>query len=118
MSDSKTPMRIVTMRELIRSVPEHWRASYERTEYWLSDRWGESKQETYKRLLKLNLETCTPADVTAVIGNSSWTYLRCDECGASVDQVLMFGTAGYETSTHSLCAKCVHAAFALWETRS
>lgn len=122
MSDDKTPMRIVTQRDLIRGVAAKWRGQYQ---YAIENpekdaRWhtGETKASIWAALKALDLETATADDVRRIIGNDSWTSLRCDECGTETEQVLMFGTSGYESSTHSLCAKCVHAAFALWETRS
>lgn len=117
---SETPMRIVTRREVIRAVADRWAEQYQnalsKPESTLADQ--RHPKAILRQLRALDLEEATPAQVEAIIGNDSWTALNCNECGESAETVLRFGHDDYESTTHGLCPKCVHAAFALWETRS
>lgn len=119
---SEMKMRIVTQRDLIRGVAAKWAAQYhyainkpDEDQPWPT---GQTKTSIWEALKALDGEVATAAQVNEIIGNSSWVALNCDECGVATEQVLMFGTSGYESSSHGLCAKCVHAAFALWETKA
>lgn len=95
-------MKTITQRDCILRVCDRWEAQY--TPF---DRHSQDKLETYKRLQRLNLETCSAKDVADVIGNSSWTTLKCDECGQEADWVLRVGEEpDYESRTACLCKAC------------
>jgi hypothetical protein len=120
---SEHPMHIVTQREVIRGVVERWWNSYagsiqdpSKDGPWVH---GKTKRQIYEELKTLDLKTATAEQVNAIIGNDSWTALRCNECDRDDhEQILQFGVVDYDSPHFALCPKCVHAAFALWETRS
>ena len=59
-------------------------------------------------------DTASVADVTAIIGNDSWTSLKCDECGKYVDAVVQVGEEpDYESYSAKLCKPCVYKALTL-----
>jgi len=111
-------MNLLTQRDLIRGVAKKWRAAYSKYNCdppLFSVRNGisklRSKMEIADELDLLDPETATPEDVALVIGNDSWTRLKCDECKNEVDAVLIVGEKpDYESNTTSLCRCCVEAA--------
>lgn len=75
-------------------------------------------EEVYKlfqdRLQKLDLKTCPPEAVDEAFGNSSWTRMQCDECGAHVDWVVELGQEpDYESATACICRSCLNKALLL-----
>jgi hypothetical protein len=103
---------LFTTRSLIRRVPERWRK-----QYGGFDSRPDDKRDIYERLLKLDMETCSEADVAAIIGNGGWTRIRCDGCDR--DDVKMAVQVGqepdYESATATLCFACMSEAFALFD---
>lgn len=96
-------MNEISQRSLIREVCNRWRRQYEPFVGVSHD-----KFVIYEKLKALDLETCSVEDVTAAIGNSSWTRLKCAECGKEVDWVLQVGEPpDYESATANLCRDCV-----------
>lgn len=67
--------------------------------------------EIADQLDKLDVDTATPADVEAIIGNDSWTRLTCQQCGKDCLSVFSFITLE-ESETHSfeVCAECLSRA--------
>jgi hypothetical protein len=70
---------LVLQRDLIKSVAERWKAQYAPNENW-NIQYGEGKRQIYDRLLALDTDNCTAEDVVRIIGNTSWTTIRCDYC--------------------------------------
>lgn len=106
--------RLITERELIRGVARRWAEQY--GPRW--DRHDAHKREIYDRLLKLDPETCSAADVAAIIGNSSWTHIGCNGCGNDVTSAVEVGAPrDYDSSTATLCADCVREALAAFGGR-
>lgn len=102
-------MKLITKREVIKRVAERWLNQY--TQF---KRHSGEKQDTYKRLLQLVLDTATEDDVEKVIGNRSWTRMACDQCEQEVDTLVQVGQEpDYESRTASLCPTCLRAAVAL-----
>ncbi len=92
-----------TERDVIRGVPKRWRAQYPENK-------GD-KHAIWVALKRLDLETCTAADVDAVIGNGSWTRIDCDGCGNKVDTAVTVGQEpDYDSSTATICAVCLQQA--------
>ena len=55
-----------------------------------------------------------PDAINKIIGNDSWTYCECDECGDEVDFVVQCGQEpDYESATALLCGGCVRRAMAI-----
>lgn len=118
-----------TLRDRIRAVPGRFRCQYEKSSYW--DRpFGRphghqlAPREIAQALDALDTETCTEADVDAVMGvtkpGSGWCASRCDGCEANTSGTLVFvGDApDYESSSASLCVPCLREALALVELAS
>jgi len=110
-------VKVITQRDLIRGVAYSWGKQYARhmekdPEYGLAT--GESYMSIHLELLALNSETATAEDVEAIIGNGSWTGLKCNECGKYPVSVIQVGDEpDYESSTAHLCALCARDAAAL-----
>lgn len=101
--------QLLTIRSQIRIVAQRWRHQY-----------PHEKLDIAAALEALDVETATPDDVAAIIGNRSWTDLRCDECGQHErDAVVQLGeTPDYESNTASVCAPCLLAALELLPDRA
>jgi len=108
-------MKITTQRDLIREVAARWRRQYEpfrddRPIFSVRNGYNQaiSKKEIAEGLDAIDVETATPADIAAIIGNESWTRLTCHECGKDTDTVITVGQEpDYESHTASLCRPCV-----------
>lgn len=98
-------MNLGLSRALVLSAPRRWEAQY-----------GEStdagKQRITVALNKLDPATATAAEVAAIIGNKSWSYFSCDECGQYVEQAVTVGGEHSENPI-TLCVSCARAAAAL-----
>ena len=70
---------LIIQRDLIKTVAERWKAQYAPSENW-NIQYGEGKRVVYERLLELDTNNCTAEDVIRIIGNTSWTMIRCDHC--------------------------------------
>lgn len=114
-------MKLITQREIIRIVAKRWREQYEpfkedrplfsvRNGYQSS----KTKREVADELDALDKETASPTDVAAIIGNESWTRMKCHECGNETDTLIQVGQEpDYESHTADLCMGCVRKAFDL-----
>lgn len=93
-------MRLITLRDTIKSVPDSFAKQYHRT-------CDSSKIQKLVQLKNLDTEIATVEDITLIIGNNSWTKLTCDECGEHVQAVVMVGQEpDYESATVCLCKSC------------
>ncbi len=102
--------KITTTRDLIRTVADRWAAQYP-IPYTLHD--GRSTAEFHAKLVALDKETATPADIEAILGNN-WTTMTCDACGCQADWTCTVGQEpDYESSTARLCVNCLKDAAAL-----
>ena len=101
--------RVITVRDLIRSVARHWKGQYFDT---AKSEWRyRDKLPVWVALSKLNLERVNAKEVAGVIGNDSWTTVRCAECQRDVDAVRTCGQPeDFESATASLCRDCLWAA--------
>lgn len=106
-------MKLITQRELIRGVAAKWREQYAPNGKWLSVGAAFDKREVYERLRELDGETVAAEQVDGIIGNGSWTSLRCDDCDVSVGAVVEVGQPpDYESATARLCEACARKAAA------
>jgi len=114
-------MKTITQRQLIQNVANKWRDQYEPFKSdspIFSERAGIKTYKTKKQIADeldaLDKETATAQDVAAIIGNESWTRLKCDECGNEPEIVVQVGQEpDYESHTASLCVPCLKAAAGL-----
>ena len=102
------PIEVFTERGMIRTVAERWLKQYrgyERDPAW-------PLRDVGERLAALDLETATKEQVDAIIGNSSWTNIHCDNCGQrGLKAGVQVGqTADYESATAVLCLECCERA--------
>lgn len=115
-------MKIITQRQLIQNVANKWRA---KCEPFTNDaplfsvrngiNTGKTKKEIAEELDALDKDKASAQDVAAIIGNESWTRLKCNECGSEPEAVLRVGEEpDYESQTACLCKTCVKAAAAQW----
>lgn len=96
-------MKLITRQSRAAKAAEAWAAQYR----------NGRKKDIHDALLALG-ESPSPDDVNQVIGNGSWTDLKCDECGCSVERVVMVGEEpDYESSTAQLCPSCLSVAAGL-----
>ena len=110
-------MRIITKRDKIRDVAEHWKRQYYDSNGWHVFYDGTRSRAVYDRLLALP-DTATGRDVAAIIGNSTWTRLTCDECGHEVNALVVFGEKPVgQTAFIRLCPDCLRYAVAALDRR-
>lgn len=90
--------------EVIKSVPDRWKAQYDGTKW-------ERHRKITDELQALKATEFTATDVERIIGNASWTTLKCDECHYDEDVLCSIGTdsewggpAGY------YCGRCLREA--------
>ncbi len=94
-------MRIITKRERIKGVLESWKKQYPL---------GKGRDEITNELSKLNLNKVSAKKINDIIGNNSWTRLRCDECEKDKEIIIMFlekWEEDYESNSCSLCFDCL-----------
>lgn len=108
-------MKLITSRDLIRKVPERWKAQYCNGGQWGNTLVSGSTKAVYEALVALDLETATADQVAAIIGNESWSRNMCNECGQNVDAVVEIGQPpDYESATAYACGPCLYKATALF----
>lgn len=101
-------IRVKTVRQQIRGVAAAWRAQY-----------GDRPKiphlaDVLPRLEALDRETASAAEVDAIIGNPSWTGLRCDVCHEDCAAIVQLGDEpDYDSTTLDICGECLAAASAI-----
>ena len=115
-------MQIITQRDIIREAPERWRAQYCSSGQWDRERvlmffgavtgQNRSREVVFNALQKLDLATCSAGEVDAIVGNTSWTDLKCDECGnRRCKLVIQLGEPpDYDSRTVHVCPDCLRQA--------
>lgn len=99
-------MNLITKSMLIKGVAKEWRAQYPKGR-------AQDKDAIYNKLCRLP-EGATENDIAKVIGNSSWTSNKCDECKQESDVVIMLGDEpDYKSNTASICPQCLSKAMSL-----
>ena len=96
----------ITRAEVVASVPRAWERQYSDLK---GPQWS-SHQAIMQQLLALP-EGFTAEEVNRIIGNESWTSLRCEECGNEVEAVFCFGDTEYASSPSvNVCEVCIRKA--------
>lgn len=110
-------MRLITRDQKAAEAAESWKKQYCVGERWREVLQGDT-EEVYSRLLKLG-PTPRPNDVDAVIGNSSWTRIICNECRQhDVSSAVQIGEEpDIESNTALICPDCISKAAGLCEGR-
>ena len=96
-------MELITKQSLIDTVGLNWQKHYPEN-FELTG--GEFSNKILEKLEKLPA-TRTEEDIAKVIGNYSWTEINCEECGESVDEVIVF------TEAAKICKRCLKKALDL-----
>ena len=106
-------MEVFTVRSQIRDVAKRWLNHYGAHDAPKSA-WGvASPANIYEQLAALDVETATPADVVAIIGDYGWVAdpVICDECLLPAPALVGFPIdVGDGTEFHRLCADCLRRA--------
>ena len=92
-------MKLLTERMLIENVAARWRSQYGD----VAHPWN---QNVHDGLLKLDAKTATAADVHAIIGNYSWTRIKCDACKLEVLRAAVIESGDDETPDTHICLTC------------
>ena len=108
-------MRLITKRDLIRTLPARYAHAFEHTPAWYREDWGRgcggSGEQVYNRLRRLNLETCTEGDLRDIAAFlSGWIRVSCDSCHEQVSDHFMLGDDPYgeqDYDTFRVCMACV-----------
>lgn len=95
-------MKPITKRGKILEVVRRWTSQYRDPPP------SSMTAEKTTKLKSLDLSTATESEITAIIGNPSWTAIRCDECGRNVEKAILVGEEpDYESSTATVCEACL-----------
>jgi len=106
-------MEILHLQDTLDDVMDNWKNSYysKSEDTWIATHKGSSKR-TYKALLALPKPT-KKEDIDKVIGDSSWTEFKCEECNEQVDRLMYFESKyfdGYEGGSFMICKDCLQKA--------
>lgn len=97
-------MQLITRKGQAKITAARWKTNYLKNGEW---RYGPDKERIYHELVALG-NNPNPEDVNRVIGNSSWTDVKCDECGKYVEEVVQLGEEpDYESCTANICKSCL-----------
>lgn len=104
-------MLFVSRQTKASNVVTHWQHQYSAE---IKSKSGEH-YKTFLALKDLGANP-TPGQVNVTIGNESWTRCTCDECGASVNEVMRLGAIpDYSSNTAWICESCLRTALELFE---
>lgn len=104
-------MQIITERDRIRTVAERWARQYGIGTRWECD---PVMQGILQSLEMLSGDTCSAEIVNKIIGNNTWTRMRCDECKEDTTWIIQLGEmSGYESNTANICRACFDKAITL-----
>jgi hypothetical protein len=111
-------MKLITTKQQAAQAADKWKRTYfnEDSRQWYKYVFEHlTKKERYEALVALGPEP-RPEDVETIIGNRSWTRIRCSECGKEAGEVVEVGEEpDYESSTTWLCKDCLRKALNLME---
>lgn len=107
-------MELVTRKGRAAQVSAKWAEQYRDDNTALPN--GRTKAEVLVLLWALG-PTPDPDEVDEIIGNGSWTSVRCGECDARPDEVVRVGEEpDYESATAYLCRWCAGNVVAMFDT--
>lgn len=103
-------MKVIAQRQRIEQVAASWENTYRKGTVYYT----EEKADKLKRLKALDLSTATAQEVNEIIGNASWTDIKCDDCGKAVTKVIQLGEEpDLESYTANICQDCLDRAVIL-----
>jgi hypothetical protein len=100
-------INIITKRKLIEEILIRWKHQYPENCFNSTHKCVNNKtsDEIYDSLKTIDLKIATPKDIYDIIGNYSWTSLRCDICSKDKEIVICF-SYGNEYTIY-ICKDCV-----------
>lgn len=101
-------------RARVKEAISNWIANYGLDGSYKADRRG---RRVGGELQALDVKTATGAQVSEIIGNSSWAGpMTCNECGANTYEIVEVGEPqDYESATAYICKGCLRQALALFD---
>lgn len=100
-------MRLITRELLAKTAADRFNKFYGVDTRFEHD---PRRQKACAALIELG-ERATPEQVHKIIGNDSWTWTQCHECGASNIPVIELGQEpDYDSATASVCLPCLQKA--------
>lgn len=109
-------MRIITKRQKIKGVLDAWKKQYSK---YPSNEMIKQHAIT-KELEELNFNNVSAKKINEIIGNNSWTELRCEECMEDKNKVVRFLERyedEYEVNSCDLCLDCLKSGIKLFASR-
>ena len=113
-------MNVITKKEVLAGVAARWDRQYGLLHSSIQQ--PHASTATDSQLMEWERKSAalhalppgvSEADIAAIIGNRSWTELRCDECGERVDALVQVGDEpDYESATVRICLACAEKAVA------
>lgn len=94
-------IQVITKRKVIMNVLSSWLSQYGKN----------SSDEKTLKLKALDLQVAKERDVSDIIGNGSWTEIKCDSCGSKCQKAVSFPlkhTDHYNSII--ICLKCIKEA--------
>lgn len=101
-------MEIVRDTELAASAAKRWKK-----QYFYDGEWCNSRTKNYKEIYN-NLRDFgshpTPGEVEKIIGNNSWTEVRCYVCDGILQKAIRFHKPEEDSRVWSVCLECLEKA--------
>lgn len=109
-------MQIVTERQTIRDGVKTFERQYNQYENDYRFAQGDTLGEARARIARLDISSCSVADVDEAIGVDGWASNDCGQCGQSVAVLICFSDHDDEQSV-KVCGDCLKSALAEIEDR-
>lgn len=109
----KDRIAVLTRRAVILGVRKRWNDQY--SHHSPEDKIGrppEPIKDIKARLRKLDLKTCSVADVDKAIGTDGWAANECDCCGSDVEATVGFQSQYSDDRWMQVCPDCLAKASA------
>ena len=101
----------ITSTELAKTAKDAWKEQYQFGDGTWAKGGLRDGFAVYQALIALG-DSPTPEQVVSVIGNRSWTDVKCDSCGELVEEVIEFSgdpENWEEPSAFWVCSSCLSA---------
>jgi len=101
-------MHLIYRKDKLQAVPDAFGRQYGKGQF------GSHHGQTAANLQLLAPEDRTADTMSAIIGNTSWTDFKCDECEQNHDILLRLGAApDYDARWQDLCQSCLAKALVM-----
>ena len=106
---------LLYQRDKIRSALQRHREAYPNDNYRYFN--GQTAGEVRQRIARLDLETCTAAELDAVMVGSGWGSNECDVCGEDAPVLVRIGDEpDYDNRWQDVCEACLRKAVDMMAT--